>query len=58
MKYTMFLASGTPLRATVSVQNWLLDCRFQPGRAQPPPGVHQAAHELTHVVQQGATVRA
>jgi hypothetical protein len=51
----MFLASGTPVRATIAVQSWVLDCRFQPGRAQ--PGAHLAAHELAHVVQQGVTVR-
>lgn len=54
MQYKMFLASGTPTRATIAVQNWVLDCRFQPGRAQPGP--HLAAHELVHVVQQGVTV--
>jgi hypothetical protein len=55
MQYKMFLASGTPVRATVVVQNWVLDCRFQPGRAQ--PGAQLGAHELTHVVQQGVAVR-
>jgi hypothetical protein len=54
MQYKMFLASGTPTRATIAVQNWLLDCRFRPGRAQPGPQL--AAHELVHVVQQGVTV--
>lgn len=54
LPYTMFLASGTPVRATIAVQNWVLDCRFQPGRAQ--PAAHLAAHELVHVVQQGVTV--
>ena len=54
LQYKMFLASGTPLRATIAVQNWVLDCRFQPGRARPGPQL--AAHELVHVVQQGVTV--
>ncbi|MEX2303865.1 MAG: hypothetical protein WD733_23170 [Bryobacterales bacterium] len=55
MQYIMFQASGTPVRATIVVQNWVLDCRFQPGPARPRP--HLAAHELVHVVQQGVTVR-
>lgn len=57
MQYTMFKAEGTPVRAVVPVQNWLLDCRFQPGQAAPTAGINLIAHELTHVVNQGTTVR-
>jgi hypothetical protein len=54
----MFKAEGTPVRAVVPFQNWLLDCRFQPGQAAPTADRNLIAHELTHVVNQGTTVRA
>ncbi len=48
----MFSANGTPLRAQVSMEGWLLD--LAPAQS---PAAH-LAHELTHVVQQRSGIRA
>ena len=55
MNSTMFQADGTRRRATLAVQNWLLECSFQFG-PMPPPNKQLVSDELTRV-SHGTTVR-